>query len=233
MRECVGERECGGSEGGERKEVRDVVLFFDTETTGLVVQSRKGAREYPRLVQVAALLVDEAGEVCGQMDAVMRPVGFSIPLRATAIHGITTERAARCGVEVRSALSLFGELARSARLVVAHNVQFDADIIAAEYERLGLRNWLQGRERFCTMRAAAQELARREGVRGRKWPTLAEAHRALLGKDFEGAHRAMADVLACRRCYDELRRPAAAVARQLTIPTDRADPYPELDAILE
>lgn len=224
-RRFVGERK-ERTEGGE-----GVVLFFDTETTGLVVQLRKGVREYPRLVQVAALLVDEAGEVCGQMDAVMRPVGFVIPLRATAIHGITTERAARCGVDVRSALSLFGELARSARLVVAHNVQFDADIIAAEYERLGLRNWLQGRERFCTMRAAARELARREGARGRKWPTLAEAHRALLGREFEGAHRAMADVLACRRCYEALRRPATA--HQLTIATDRTDPYPELDAILE
>jgi DNA polymerase-3 subunit epsilon len=34
-----------------------------------------------------------------------------------------------------------------------------------------------------------------------KWPNLAEAHRFCLGRDFDDAHSAMGDVLACRDIY--------------------------------
>lgn len=37
-----------------------------------------------------------------------------------------------------------------------------------------------------------------------KWPSLQELHCALFGANFEDAHDALADVLACRKCYYEL-----------------------------
>lgn len=65
-------------------------LFFDTETTGMAdFKAEPHAAHQPRLVQLAALLTDDAGEEVTHFSVVIKPEGFEIPVAASAVaHNI-------------------------------------------------------------------------------------------------------------------------------------------------
>ena len=79
-----------------------MTLFFmpyDTETTG--IPEWKMPSEDPRqphLQQVAAALVDAAGQVKRTMNRIVKPDGWVVTAEMTKIHGITHERAMDEGV---------------------------------------------------------------------------------------------------------------------------------------
>ena len=80
-------------------------LFFDTETTGLARNWKAPVTDvanWPRIVQLAWVECDDAGAVIGQAEWIIRPDGFTIPLEASRIHGITMEIAFGTGVPIRA-----------------------------------------------------------------------------------------------------------------------------------
>jgi DNA polymerase III epsilon subunit-like protein len=195
------------------------ILFFDTETTGMLVRGLPADDPaQPRVVQLAAVLADAGGDVIAQLSTLIRPDGWTVSEGARDVHGISTDRCAAYGVPIAAAVGLFDALCGVAGELVAHNLSFDERVLGAEYGRLGRPDFAGGLVGFCTMQAATP-VCRLPGRQGFKWPTLAEAHRHLIGTDFVDAHDALADVLACMRCYFELKQRAAAKANgQATAP---------------
>ena len=182
-------------------------LFFDTETTGIPRNYRAPASDlnnWPRLVQIAWLLMDEEANEVSSAEHTIKPDGFIIPEDAARIHGITTELALRNGVDLPSVLTEAAAAISRASVLVAHNMQFDEKILGAEFLRSGYPNLVDSRERKCTMQAST-DYCRLPGRYGYKWPTLQELHMKLFSEPFEGAHRALVDVRACARCYFELK----------------------------
>jgi DNA polymerase III epsilon subunit-like protein len=185
-----------------------MLLFFDTETTGIPRDYRAPASDlanWPRLVQIAWLEVDEDGRELAGAEHVIRPDGFVIPPAAAAIHGITTERALAEGVSLADVLDALAPRILAADTLFAHNIAFDEKIVGAELLRAGRDNVIEARPRRCTMLESTRYCAL-PGRYGPKWPTLAELHHKLFGEGFDGAHRALADVRATARCYAELKR---------------------------
>ena len=185
-----------------------MLLFFDTETTGVPRNYKAPVSDlnnWPRMVQVAWLLADEAGNEIESAEHIVKPAGFTIPADAAKIHGITTALALRDGVELKTVLASFALLLEGATTLVAHNIDFDEKIVGAELLRAGYLNLIEAKARQCTMRASTN-YCRLPGNYGFKWPTLQELHKKLFNESFDGAHRALADVRACVRCYLELRR---------------------------
>lgn len=183
-------------------------LFFDTETTGIPRRWSAPASDlenWPRVVQLGWVACDERGAVVAREQLLVRPEGFSIPPDAGRVHGITTERAARDGVALKEALLAFCAAASASSRAVAHNLEFDEKVLAAEFLRAGIPDPLPRMERLCTMRASTG-YCRLPGRRGYKWPTLDELHRHLFDEPLEGSHDAGRDALACARCFFELRR---------------------------
>ena len=79
-------------------------LFFDTETTGFPnKKSPLDDPSQPHLVQLGAVLCD-GRVVRAQLDLIVNP-GVPIPEKATAVHGITDEMAAKCGVDPPDSLA--------------------------------------------------------------------------------------------------------------------------------
>jgi DNA polymerase III epsilon subunit-like protein len=148
---------------------------------------------------------DESGEVTAREQFLLRPDGFSIPPDATRVHGITTDRATREGVALKQALEAFSAAADTSTLAIAHNLDFDEKVLAAEFLRAGLKDPLPRLSRLCTMRAATDH-CQLPGRYGYKWPTLEELYRHLFDEALEGSHDAATDARACARCYFELRR---------------------------
>lgn len=184
-----------------------MILFFDTETTGV-------SRYKDHLVQIAWVLTDTSGKVHRKQCHVIRPQGFLIPPSASRIHGITTEAAQRTGLNLSDVLKSFASDARQATTIVAHNVQFDFAILQTSFQFAGLPFPLQGKSQICTMKTSTNwcALPKTDGRPGLKYPRLDELHYSLFKKGFDNAHDALADTLACMRCYFELARLGVVVS---------------------
>ncbi len=113
-------------------------LFFDTETTGIPRRRSAPVTEldnWPRVVQLAFLRTDAEGHAAARGACIIKPAGFVIPPEAARVHGITTERALAEGVALQTALAEFQAAAAEAAVLVAHNMDFDGNILGAEFLR--------------------------------------------------------------------------------------------------
>lgn len=185
-------------------------IFFDTETNGLPKDWKAPADEFdkwPRIIQLAYAIYDENYELIVKRCDLIQPDGWEIPNEPFWIkNGFSTEKNKAEGVPLRHALSSFVSQRSIAKYSIAHNMAFDGKIIRAEMIRMGLNVEFES-EKVCTMTASTQfcKLPNAKG-NGYKWPKLEELHRILFKADFEGAHDAMADVLACAKCFFELKK---------------------------
>ena len=178
-------------------------LFVDTETAGLPRRWKApvtAINNWPRMVQIAWLLYDNDGNLVAAKDDIVIPVGFTIPRKTVAIHGISTARALKEGKDLDIVLKDFAAVLDKATHVVAHNLAFDEKIIGAEFIRAGMKTTLFKKKRICTMKATTT-FCRIPGAFGYKWPTLSELHYAIFETDFKEAHNAKADIEATAKCF--------------------------------
>lgn len=187
-----------------------MLLFFDTETTGMVDFNMPPVHEcQPHLVQVAALLTEDDGTERAHINLIVRPT-VPIPSQASAVHGITDEIAEQCGVRPLSGFGAFFALATKVDVLVAHNADFDRTVMVAAGHRVGCKNFaeqIDGMPTFCTMKAATPvcQIESPYRVGEYKWPRLEECIRHFFDEDLEGAHDALVDVRACKRVYFALK----------------------------
>ncbi len=183
-----------------------MILFFDTETTGLPKNWKAPVTNldnWPRLVQLAYLVYDFDGNLIHSCNEIIKPIGFTIPMDASKVHGITTDIAIQRGSKIEEVFELFSIHLKRAKVIVAHNMAYDEKIIGSELIRLGLDNILDSKEKICTMESTV-DLCKIDGPYGYKWPKLEELHRFLFKYDFDGAHDALADIQATAKCFWEL-----------------------------
>ena len=203
--------------------VNRYVLVLDTETTGLP----RGRRVTPdtftkwdtaRLVQIAWEFYNPAKECIKQESYIVTPDGFDIPEFVTKIHGISTERAHNEGIPLIDVLKKLHILLSYNPVIVAHNMQFDSDIILAEMYRYDnkLTNSIITRE-MATYKIQIEDMIElwdkcdkqctmlMGTIPGEKWPKLAVLYEDCFGKAPEGEmHRADNDVRACADIYFHL-----------------------------
>lgn len=183
-------------------------LFFDTETSGF--RSKKLAADDPNqawIVQLAAILSTEE-QIMAEINVIIKAEGRTIHPMAQQTHGISVEAAAK-GMEESDAAFFFLSLVAPATVVICHNHPFDAPFVNDLMIRSGFEpesRIISELPNYCTMRQST-DLCKLPGRYGKfKWPKLTELHQFLFNEDFEGAHDALADVRATRRCYYELKK---------------------------
>ncbi len=183
-------------------------LFVDTETTGLPRRRNAPISDldnWPRLVQIAWAHYSRSEKLVAKWSYIIRPDGFSIPKDASKIHGITTEKALSVGIPVTEVLTEFSSAIDKSEVVIGHNISFDEKVVGAEFLRQGFNNRLTKRRRICTKEQSTNFCAI-PGRYGYKWPSLSELHYILFGTHMTNSHDAQADVLACAKCFFELKR---------------------------
>jgi len=190
--------------------MRIMLLFIDTETTGLPKYAAVDDMEkWPRVVQLAWSLYDTDGNRESLNSFIIYPTDFTIPMDSARIHGITTERAKKEGVSLHKVLPQFDADVEKATTIISHNLDFDMPIVNTEFMRCKLETNLLKKQKFCTMKTPKIiswcKLPKPSGM-GYKWPALNELHLQLFEMEFTDSHNASADVEACARCYFELRR---------------------------
>ncbi len=167
------------------------MVGFDTETTGI-------STAHDRIVTAAA--ITRVGDHVTERTWLIDP-GVPIPPGATAVHGITTERARAEGQPPADALAEIAGILADAMAagvpVVGFNAQFDLSLLEAELTRHGLPTLAQRLPRG--VRPVVDPLViDRHLDRWRKGPRKLVDMCATYGVsvDEDGLHAADADVLA-------------------------------------
>jgi len=186
-------------------------LIFDTETTGLPKNYKapiSDSDNWPRCVQIAWQLHDEVGNLIENKDFLIKPDDFNIPFESQQIHGISTQLIETQGDPLVDVLAQFNEALTKTKFVVGQNIDFDLNIMGAEYYRMGIETPLNSMPKLDTCTEKTAKLCQLPGGRGGKFklPTLTELHQHLFNSPFKEAHNATADVEATTRCFFELIR---------------------------
>ena len=210
-------------------------LIFDTETTGIPHNKTAPITDldnWPRLVQLAWQLHDAKGKLLSIQNFIIKPDGFDIPFKAEQIHGISTARATREGVEIDKVLTAFQKDLQKAKQLVGHNIEFDINIIGAELIRKSNSpDILLKTDKIDTGIVSTEYCQLTGGVGGRlKMPRLIELHEKLFGKDFGDAHDASYDVAATARCFFGLIKVKVVKPFEGVTPEEVVYEEPELEA---
>uniref|UniRef100_A0A6M3XU98 Putative exonuclease n=2 Tax=viral metagenome TaxID=1070528 RepID=A0A6M3XU98_9ZZZZ len=185
-------------------------LFFDTETSDKFnfKTQRYTDDNFPWMVQLGAILADE-NIVYAELNLIVLPKGRKISDGAAAVHNISNEIAEKVGVSEEIVMDNFIELYSRAKTLVAHNYEFDSQIVAALLYRNDEKQYankvIHTPDHFCTMKETT-EICKLPGPYGFKWPKLSELYEFLFNEGFVGAHDAMFDIRATMKCYYELKR---------------------------
>jgi len=210
--------------------------FFDTETTGLpkiryLPVTEEEIAEYPHMVQLAYIAINiNTGQMENKYNAVIR-LGKDVYMhpKAEACHGISREVCEKEGVPVERALDMFMDQYYQSKMLVAHNMNFDLNLILVELERYKMsldpvenrrkRKYIESciedmknnrKEKFyCTMMTTITLCGLKQKMSNRpKFPKLIE----LFNNQFinmeinqEKLHDAFNDVILCILCYYKLK----------------------------
>jgi len=176
------------------------VCIFDTETTGLPIDSRLPGwthkDNWPHIVSLSWMILDAStNEVTKTRSYIIYPSHWVIPAESTRIHNITHQTALDTGYYLENVLDEF--LSESCDMYIAHNLKFDYNVL------LHAINWDVGRiqtkidKNFkCSMEPARDICRISWSYRGYKPPKLSEFYKYVFGRepDQTRLHNSLYDV---------------------------------------
>lgn len=184
------------------------VIMFDLETTGL--PSRDGLKfgEYhdytdiskydeARIVQVSYMVCDTHLNPLSMHDAIIASKGEFL-ISNSHIHGITDARSDEFGRDFNDVMVDFDKALREAGTLVAHNADFDINVLKSELFRRHLTGTLDElctKRVVCSMKASKLVVNATNAYNRPKFPTLKELYVFATNKPMLGAHNARHDVL--------------------------------------
>tara|TARA_B100000795_G_scaffold90867_1_gene66180 strand:- start:745 stop:1392 length:648 start_codon:yes stop_codon:yes gene_type:complete len=180
-----------------------LVLIFDVETTGLPKKRKAELFEFgnwPEIVQISWMMFNVTnGKIISINDHIIKlQPGKSIPKESTKIHGITDEIMNEKGENIITILNKFKNDLMESQIIVAHNIDFDENIISVESLR-----WLDynifddfNNMKYCTMKRSRK-------IKN-KWMKLVNLHEHLFNSVPNNLHNSLIDVFVCFRCFCKL-----------------------------
>ena len=187
---------------------------------------------WPHIVQFSYIVYDTSiNEILKISDNIIKlPKGVVIPQECINIHGITNEMSAKRGVDIDMVLSKFMKDVTLVDKVIAHNMNFDFNMIKAEVYRVMnhtyphfTRKAVEMIERYksylfilanlkeklyCTMKNTITlcniQMITKTGRSFAKFPKLVELHQKLFDVVPKKMHNSLNDVVVCLRCYYQL-----------------------------
>ena len=219
---------------------RSRIMVFDVETTGLITKSKRtdppplSPIAQPHILQMSMLIYDtQYWRVVKSIDVHIRiPEDVVIEPFITELTGITREICDNQGISISEAMTEFYEEFMRCDCIVAHNLDFDREMIQIEMTRLGQINGMteftvncplwnsvfnsdfmaqHEINTFCTMRVGRNicriERLDKKGKVYFKSPKLSELYEHLFGQGTvpPNLHNSLMDAYVCLRCFVKLR----------------------------
>jgi len=181
-----------------------MALILDTETTGF--PQRLGFDKYydykltdkyntSRIVQFSYMLCNERMEEIDLTDLIVKADNFTIP--NADIHGITNEISSTVGTSFTNIANIFYEDLKKVSHIIAHNMNFDINVIKSELYRYQLHDIikeLESKKLICSMENT-KKIVNITNAYGLKSPNLGELFKKVIGKDIENSHNSKYDVI--------------------------------------
>jgi len=212
-------------------------LIFDVETTGLLSKKSIPIAEQPHILQLAFVCYDlNEQRIVQKYDSLVNiPKEVEISDFVVNLTGITKSMCEETGKPILQVLQDFYQAYMWCDELVAHNIEFDREMILLEIERYRrqitdhtpecftlfspMYERVNNVDIYCTMKkgmsVSALETKPQEPTTTstvpkkitKKWPKLIELYTSLFPNDPlpTNMHNAMVDVLTCLRCYLKMR----------------------------
>lgn len=129
-----------------------LILCFDTETTGLPIN---GIYEHIKLIELGCILFKIDGTVIERYNSLTDYIMTDTEIEKTGhIHNITNEMIEKEGKPVIEVLNKFKELYNKADYILAHNINYDINILLNEFNKINddfnIRLIKEKENRLCT-----------------------------------------------------------------------------------
>jgi len=184
-------------------------LIFDLETTGIpkyrnVAPFKSYNYDKARIVEIAYIILSNDNTVIKEVKHLVKYDKVSINIENSFVHGITNDMIIEDGIDIQDMFDQLKEDLKQVNTIVAHNIDFDYNILLSEVYRhyssnRELLGQLYTKTLYCTM------LSGKQLMKVKKYPKLVELNKFLFDKDWNQTHRALDDVLVCKDCYIELK----------------------------
>ncbi len=184
------------------------VLFIDWETTDLYLKGEPSEHpNQPWPCSLSAILDDDTGSMRRSFYSLINvPPGTVWAPKAYEANRLSAEICNDLGIPLALVMDQLIGMAHDAEAICAFSAYFDVKFAKIACAKLGdagngMRPIIEMKQRLCTMETSARHLK----GEGQRFIKLVEAHRQIIGRDFEGAHNALFDNLASRAVYYALK----------------------------
>lgn len=164
---------------------------------------------WPRMIHISWIILDENLKPKKDYDCIIQPEGFSMNDKIEKRCKINEADLKEKGVKLDDVLKTFNESLKEAEYLFAHNMNFNENVLAAEYYRQGIDHDLFKMDRFCLMQESTFYCKIPSKTGGYKWPSLTELHATIFNQRYSPAGNARADVIAASRCFIGLKKVGA------------------------
>jgi len=181
-------------------------LFFDCETSGFISKTKPYDDPTQAWIMQFACILSDKDRIYNEFSTLVVAGDRACNPKAQDIHGISVEDCNKGGLNEAQLYPFLANNFFIADILVAHNISFDLLFIDHLMQR-NHKKWgeLYEKPSFCTMKETTN-LCQLPGKFGKfKWPKLTELYKFLFDEELEGAHDALTDVRATRRCYYRLK----------------------------
>ena len=181
-------------------------LIFDTTANGKPSSWKvpyTDSFNWPRMMHASWIVLDDQFKLVEDYNCAIKSDGYSLSEEALERSGEEKEKFEK-GDDLIEVLKKFKESLEKVQYIISFNLNFNENIIAAEYHRDGQKNPLLYVDKFCLMQESTY-FCKIPGRGGKyKWPSLNELHGILFQKKFSPAGNARADVIAASRAFIKL-----------------------------
>jgi len=192
------------------------VLIFDVETTGLI----KKNSALPYILQLSFVVYDiqEKKIIKKFNEYIQIPESIVIDPFIVQLTGITNELCATKGIDILEALHAFYNAYMTCDCIVAHNLEFDKEMIQIELSRNSMKiqetyfymmllfnekySTIFKIDHYCTMKSNIEFCSLYfANSKRKKYPKLIELYQTLFDETPAHLHNSIVDVLVCLRCF--------------------------------
>jgi DNA polymerase-3 subunit alpha len=197
------------------KKSASLALFLDIETNGLPIKNGYKFPKYTclykyepsRIIAISWAIYNFKGKQKLLKTRLVKPDGWIVT--NTSIHGITVDQCMETGIPISNILDELRKDLNNVQVFVAHNVQFDYNILLSEIYRTGtdtdMINRLESLEKACTSSQTKDlvkiPLKSSYSVTKYKMPSLPELYKHCFNKEMDGHHDPEKDVTNMAECF--------------------------------
>lgn len=181
----------------------EIYCIVDIETTGFP-QKFNDKTIYPEILQVAWVLTNSNGVLIKKKSFISKSDFFKNNVTSEFIN-IDFDVAQTVGYPLNDIMSSFVEDLKISDFILAHNTDFDIDILSNYFIENFNINPFTKKEIICTMKATVN-FCKIESRNGYKYPKLGELYYKLFNYYITNSHNAEVDVLHTLKCFKKLKK---------------------------